>query len=369
MTASPVRSDPPVVHAVVFYSPTCPHCYQVITEDLPPLFEHYGPALVILGIDTSTEEGYALYQAAIERFDIPIERQGVPTLIVGDHILVGSVEIPAELPGLIEGYLAQGGVDWPDIPGLAAIIPTPAPTQTAGPEATPSTAPGLVTQVTDNPTDLAAVDGKPGLVPLDRLAAAVGGRLARDPQGSALSITVLIGMIIAVVRSLGRCRRFPSEWTSASATWPVLVLSLVGLVAAGYLAYVEAIQATAFCGPIGDCNAVQQSAYAKLFGIVPLAALGLAGFALIAGLWILRRFQRGQTAVLLDQAIFALALFGTLFSTYLTFLEPFVIGATCLWCIASAVAMAAVLWLATPAAPESRRGRRRPAAGSPPTAA
>ena len=32
-----------------------------------------------------------------------------------------------------------------------------------------------------------------------------------------------------------------------------------------------------------------------------------------------------------------MAFFGVLFSIYLTFLEPFVIGATCMWCISSAV--------------------------------
>ena len=35
----------------------------------------------------------------------------------------------------------------------------------------------------------------------------------------------------------------------------------------------------------------------------------------------------------------------TAFSAYLTFLEPFVIGATCMWCIGSALAMLGLLWL------------------------
>jgi uncharacterized membrane protein len=43
-----------------------------------------------------------------------------------------------------------------------------------------------------------------------------------------------------------------------------------------------------------------------------------------------------------------MALVGTLFSIYLTFLEPFVIGATCAWCLASSIIMAAILWLAAP---------------------
>ncbi len=37
-----------------------------------------------------------------------------------------------------------------------------------------------------------------------------------------------------------------------------------------------------------------------------------------------------------------MALFGLAFSTYLTFLEPFVIGATCAWCLTSAVCMLGV---------------------------
>jgi uncharacterized membrane protein len=37
--------------------------------------------------------------------------------------------------------------------------------------------------------------------------------------------------------------------------------------------------------------------------------------------------------------------FGVLFSIYLTFLEPFVIGATCAWCLTSAIIMTAMLWL------------------------
>ena len=47
------------------------------------------------------------------------------------------------------------------------------------------------------------------------------------------------------------------------------------------------------------------------------------------------------------------ALAGTLFSIYLTVLEPFVIGATCMWCITSAVLMTLLLWAATPAAVEA----------------
>jgi uncharacterized membrane protein len=45
-------------------------------------------------------------------------------------------------------------------------------------------------------------------------------------------------------------------------------------------------------------------------------------------------------------ALLAMAALGTLFSIYLTFLEPFVIGATCAWCLTSAVVMTLVMLLA-----------------------
>ena len=52
-------------------------------------------------------------------------------------------------------------------------------------------------------------------------------------------------------------------------------------------------------------------------------------------------------------------MFGTLFSIYLTFLEPFVIGASCAWCLASAVLMTAILVMsAKPAAHAYARIRK-----------
>ena len=51
----------------------------------------------------------------------------------------------------------------------------------------------------------------------------------------------------------------------------------------------------------------------------------------------------------IDVALFVLALAGAVFSIYLTFLEPFVIGASCVWCLTSAVVMGMLVWLTAPA--------------------
>src|SRR3989304_3113249 len=126
--ASPVQPETPVAHAVLFYSPACPHCRDFITQDLPPLFERFGGQLEILALDTGTPTGAALFRATVTHYSIPGERQGVPMLIGGDVVLMGSVEIPEELPTLVEQGLAAGGIAWPDIPGLNEAIAAAAAT-------------------------------------------------------------------------------------------------------------------------------------------------------------------------------------------------------------------------------------------------
>ena len=132
--------DEPVVRAVLFYSPTCPHCHEVINELLVPMTAEHGDQLQIAGIDTSQPGGAQLYQAAVQRYQVPDERRGVPTLVIKDVVLVGSREIPDQFPGLVVEGLASGGIDWPDIPGLDEAVteveqePTPESTATAQPD-------------------------------------------------------------------------------------------------------------------------------------------------------------------------------------------------------------------------------------------
>lgn len=318
----------PVVKAILFYSPTCPHCHRVITEDLPPLMDTYGDQLQIVAVDVSTPGGQELYQAAVARYSIPAARQGVPTVVIGDVVLVGDVEIPEQFPGLVQTGLAQGGVDWPDIPGLREALGE-LPEETAAPPASPMQ------------------------------------NLNRDPVGNGLSVVVLVGMIVSVayvtVRLLARRFR-PSRARGGRA---IPYLSLIGVGTAGYLAAVEWSGNPAVCGPIGDCNAVQASPAAMLMGVFPVAWVGVTGYVTILVVWLYGRRRGGRTEDLSGRAVLAMAGVGTLYSIYLTYLEPFVIGATCAWCLASAVIMTLILLAASAAI---RRPIRPPASRAAPGA-
>ncbi|HEY7633336.1 MAG TPA: vitamin K epoxide reductase family protein [Thermoleophilaceae bacterium] len=109
------------------------------------------------------------------------------------------------------------------------------------------------------------------------------------------------------------------------------VIALIGLGIAGYLTYVHYAGLHPLCLASGGCEKVQSSHWSKLGGI-PVATLGLVGYAAILVLL----FVPGEIG-LAGSALVALVGFG--FSIYLTYAELFKIHAVCQWCVASAVLM------------------------------
>jgi uncharacterized membrane protein len=308
-----------------------------MTEDLPPMQSKYGTRLQILKVDIDEPRGTDLYNAAVDHFQIPEERLGVPTLIVGDVVLVGSAEIPEQLPSLIERILASGGSGWPSIPGLADAISAGA----AGSSSSPTS----------------------GSAPAGSFLSDVIERLARDPAGNTLAIGVLLGLLTSVAWVALRMTR--AETAAGPPSGWIPIIALAGLAVAAYLAAVETSGGSAICGPVGDCNRVQQSEYARLFGVVHIGLLGCAGYISILGVWLAGRVATGTGAQLARLGLAAMAAGGVLFSIYLTFLEPFVIGATCAWCLSSAVLINALLVVAVVSMWKRAEMPRRDARGRP----
>jgi uncharacterized membrane protein len=159
-----------------------------------------------------------------------------------------------------------------------------------------------------------------------------------------LALSVLYALVSAILVGMGRVvPQLPRcAWTEVL----IPILCVIGLGVAGYLTFVETQNVAAVCGPIGDCNSVQASPYARLFGFLPVGILGLAGYVGIIAAWAAGRWGRGDLAVYAPVLLLAMALFGVLFSLYLTYIELAVILAVCIWCLTSAVLMALILILA-----------------------
>ena len=132
--------------------------------------------------------------------------------------------------------------------------------------------------------------------------------------------------------------------------WSIPLLAFGGLAISGYFIFIKLTDSTVICGRLAGCQEVQNSRYATLFGVISMGELGFAGnLAILAG-WLLQYYGPDSLKKAGALIVWGFCIFGVTFSIYLTFLEPFVIGATCMWCIMSAVFMMLLLLNSTPAA-------------------
>jgi uncharacterized membrane protein len=106
----------------------------------------------------------------------------------------------------------------------------------------------------------------------------------------------------------------------------ILVLAVAGIVVSGLALQVHYSTESAPCriNDKWDCGVVNHSPYAEVQG-VPVAAIGIAGYLLIAVLALLRR--RG---LLLVAVVVGLG-----FALYLTHIERDILGVWCLYCVIS----------------------------------
>ncbi len=130
---------------------------------------------------------------------------------------------------------------------------------------------------------------------------------------------------------------------AGAAWWASVVLSAVGLVDSVYLTWIKVANRAASCAGIGDCETVNNSRFSEIGG-VPIALLGAGAYVLL--LLLLVGERRGWiSAEASRMAVFGLALAGTLYSLYLTYVEIAILRAICPFCVVSAVAIIGILVL------------------------
>lgn len=127
----------------------------------------------------------------------------------------------------------------------------------------------------------------------------------------------------------------------------VAILAVCGIaVSSVSLQHHFATSKTAFCdiGEAFNCDIVNRSEYSTILGI-PVALIGMLGYAALAGLATVYRERRETPAMLLGGAVVGLA-----FALYLTYVEARVLGVYCILCLSSlsliamTTILAAVIW-------------------------
>jgi uncharacterized membrane protein len=316
--AAPIQSEQPVVHAVLFFSNGCPYCSEVLTHTLPPIQDRYQSQVSLVLIEVATLQDINNLYALGDYLGLTKEQVAVPFLLVDRTPLIGVDEINNKFPILIEKYLTVGGLEYPNIPVLNEMLPE-----------------GIA---------FTSYDPSLQLFPQTETIS--------QTTGKALAWAVMAIMIIAFVLAIGMILRAfqgkPLKEVSGWLDFAIPILAIIGLGASIYLTYVEVTHTHALCGPVGDCNAVQSSPYAKLFGVIPIGLVGALGYIAILVTWIWRRVRSDAFSRVAGPIMFGMALFGTLFSVYLTYLELFVIHAVCIWCLSSAIIITVLLLLSLP---------------------
>lgn len=356
------------VFAVLFYSPTCPHCHEVINESLPPIRQTYGEQLIVFYVDISTQSGNQMAQSAYEHYQIPRENWVVPMMIIDNQVLIGAYDIPTRLPSIVDAGLLEGGIAVPDFPAMQASYNL---------------------WLEDNPTY--QTTAKSVITQRSFLE-----RLQADPLAYIITIGVLIGLVVSalaliVTRKSGIPLLVPQVviiltsiialvvaltvllsnrsdgialpiagvtfigilFSGAVAVYgnkirpAIVLLTIVGLAISVYMAYIEITATSAVCGVIGDCNAVQQSDYAFIMGI-PVGLIGIIGYLGMLILAILINHKKPSYLKLAERLLTTAIAIAVLFSIYLTTLELAIIGAICAWCLMSALVVLNLMWLVIP---------------------
>ncbi len=123
----------------------------------------------------------------------------------------------------------------------------------------------------------------------------------------------------------------------------IAVLSLAGtIVSAVSVQRHYATSATTFCdfNQQFNCDIVNRSEWSTLAGI-PVAAIGVAGYA---ALLILSTFRRSRAET--PNLLLAAALVGLGFALYLTYIEAYELMTWCILCVASQLVILAITLLA-----------------------
>jgi uncharacterized membrane protein len=316
--AAPIQTEKPVVHVILFWSNGCTYCNQVLTTTLPPIQDQYQSQLSVLLIEVVTLKDVENLYSLGASLGLTKAQVAVPFLLIDRTALVGVDEIVTKLSSLIDKYLTSGGLDYPDIPLLNAMLPYGITFTSSDPYL------HLIPQT-------ATVANSTGMV-----------------LAWGILVIMVMALILAIIMILRAFQGKPLGEIKGWLDFAIPILSIIGLGASIYLTYIEVTHSRALCGPVGDCNAVQSSPYAKLFGILPIGLVGAIGYIAILITWLWRRFRTDSLSKIADPVMYGMALFGTLFSIYLTYLELFVIHAICIWCLSSAVIITALMLLSLP---------------------
>ena len=126
----------PTVQILIAYDPG--HAdFEELNTLMLSLGQSYGEAVQPYPLDVTQEKNAQTLVRLNEALGVVDSPSGTPEVLIDRHLLVGMEEIKGELPGLIDQYLAQGGVEIPEWDELEGKGPEPEDASTPAPPSAP----------------------------------------------------------------------------------------------------------------------------------------------------------------------------------------------------------------------------------------
>ena len=126
-----------------------------------------------------------------------------------------------------------------------------------------------------------------------------------------------------------------------------IILTVIGLLVSVYMTIYKITSNDNMCIGSGACKTVNDSRYSEvtIAGLrIPVAVLGVVGYAVILGVLLLEKrddfLQQNGSLV-----FFGLSLMGFLFTLYLVYVEIALLKAFCPFCVTSQIAMTLIFIL------------------------
>jgi len=116
-----------------------------------------------------------------------------------------------------------------------------------------------------------------------------------------------------------------------------IALAVIGLLVSAYMTVFKLTDNQSMCLGNGGCSVVNSSIYSEVYG-VPVAAIGIVGYAAILGALLMQ----SRNSFFEDNGVmiaFGLILAGFLFTLYLIYVEIALLHALCPFCLTSQISI------------------------------
>ncbi|AWB10896.1 putative membrane protein [Thermodesulfobium acidiphilum] len=233
---------------------------------------------------------------------------GVPFMIIGNRVLIGTDEIKKDLPDLIQDGINHGGIPFPE---------------------------RVLHSEFSKYVDINIIENE-------------------NSEGKPFAIFTFFFLVIVSSYSI-LTFKFKNLTKYAIflkyiKKFLTLVFILIGLLISIYLFHLETTNSSGVCILFSGCNTVQRSSFSHIFGIIPLALLEILLFISLFGFWINSFILKRDKIFYFDlnKIVFWITFLAVIVAIYLTILEIFIVKAACVYCLISSIILGLLLILFNP---------------------